>query len=344
MRVVLDDERRRGRGRRGGRSRCRRRGRRGACEWPPSRPSARLPWRSASKRTPSALERRGPRRGASSTSTCGGAAAGEAAAGGLGVGEVLVGRVVDGERGGDPALRPVARGLRERGGGDERDARARARGGERGEEPGAAGADHGDVGVDRAAGMAGYRSPRAAGRPALASRPRSSTTPARIPSAPRGSRAIERELDGARLARLGARARRPRRRATLLERGPSRRRTSTRSSAFVAAGGGALDADTIASRGHVRGGAARRGRRGRGGRRCCSAARRRSPRRCTARPGHHAEARAGDGLLPLQQRRGRGAARARRARRSRGCSSSTGTSTTATGRTTSSTRPTRCCS
>ena len=50
-----------------------------------------------------------------------------AAAGALGVVEVLLGRVVDRERGGDPALRPVARGLRERRGGDERDARARAR-------------------------------------------------------------------------------------------------------------------------------------------------------------------------------------------------------------------------
>jgi hypothetical protein len=56
--------------------------------------------------------------------------------------------VVDGQRGGDPALRPVARGLRQRGPRDEGDTGALAGGGERGEEAGAAGAHHGDVGVE----------------------------------------------------------------------------------------------------------------------------------------------------------------------------------------------------
>ena len=101
-----------------------------------------------------------------------------------------------------------------------------------------------------------------------------------------------------------------------------------------------LDVDTVASARsfdaalHSAGGAVRAveallSRRGRG--RLLRAAAARPPRRAGAR----------DGLLPVQQRRHRGAPRARRARRASGCSCSTGTSTTATGPTTSSTTPTR---
>ena len=98
--------------------------------WPPSSPSASRPWRSASKRTPSA-SRSANRAGASSHSTRAADCAHEPAAGGDRVAQVQLGRVVVGERGGEPALRPVGRGLGERPGGDQRDARALARGDER---------------------------------------------------------------------------------------------------------------------------------------------------------------------------------------------------------------------
>ena len=61
---------------------------------------------------------------------------------------VQLGRVVVGERGGDPALRPEARRLGERRAAHERDARALAGGDQRGVEPGGAGAHDCDVGAD----------------------------------------------------------------------------------------------------------------------------------------------------------------------------------------------------
>ncbi len=69
------------------------------------------------------------------------------AAGGERVGGVLRGRVVRRQRRGDPALRPVARGLRERRAADERDARPLVRGHERRVQAGGAGANNCDVGA-----------------------------------------------------------------------------------------------------------------------------------------------------------------------------------------------------
>ena len=83
-------------------------------------------------------------------------------------------------------------------------------------------------------------------------------------------------------------------------------RTSRSIEALCARGGGAIDADTLAMRGHLRGGAARGRRRRRAGRRAARRGRaRRRLRAAPARPPRRA--RAGDGLLLLQQRRGRGA-------------------------------------
>ena len=104
-------------------------------------------------------------------------------------------------------------------------------------------------------------------------------------------------------------------------------------------GGGLIDLDTVASAGsweaalHAAGGAVHADR---------AAPRRRaaSPSAVCGPPGHHAERRSGDGLLPLQQRRGRLGPRDRGAAASSASSCSTGTSTTATApRRSSTTRP-----
>ena len=123
-------------------------------ECPPSRPSARLPWRSASKCTPrrsrsptvrgasrhrtvAALVRTRSRPARSVSSRC---RSGESSAR---------------QRRRQAALRPVARGARQRRGGDERDARAGAGRGERGVEARGAGADDDQVGLGaRGAGHA----------------------------------------------------------------------------------------------------------------------------------------------------------------------------------------------
>ena len=70
----------------------------------------------------------------------------DAAAGGDRVLQVLLGRVVLGQRGREPALRPVGRGLGQRAGGDEDHLRALASGAERGVEAGGAGAHDDEVG------------------------------------------------------------------------------------------------------------------------------------------------------------------------------------------------------
>ena len=75
-------------------------------------------------------------------------AAHEVASCGLGVGEVPLEGVLDRQRGGQPALRPVARGLGERRRRDEHDRAPRAGCAERSVEPGSAGADDREVAAD----------------------------------------------------------------------------------------------------------------------------------------------------------------------------------------------------
>ena len=78
----------------------------------------------------------------------GGRQADSVSAGGDGVGKVSVRAVVAGQRGGQTALSPVARGLGQRGGGDERHAGAQPGRAERGVETGGASADDGYLGLN----------------------------------------------------------------------------------------------------------------------------------------------------------------------------------------------------
>ncbi len=101
----------------------------------------------------------------------GGAAAHERAPGELGVAQVQLEAVVGGERGGEPALRPVAGGLCERRGGDEHDAGALTRGAQRGIQAGGARAHHCDIGlVGPCRGKDGHRGNRICPRCAAPSR------------------------------------------------------------------------------------------------------------------------------------------------------------------------------
>ena len=115
-------------------------------EWPPSRPSARCPKRSASKRTPRACRSR-THSGASRTSDLGGRAPHQGAPRELGVAQVQLAAVVGGQGGGEAALRPVAGGLRQGRGRDEHHARPFARGAQRGVQSGRARTHHCDVGL-----------------------------------------------------------------------------------------------------------------------------------------------------------------------------------------------------
>ena len=126
-------------GRAAARSPRRRRARSAAREWPPSSPSARRPFRSASKRTPS-RSRSVDRAGRLLAQDARRRLAHRAAAGRDRVAQVELGAVVGRQRGRQPALRPVARGLGQRRGRDQRDARALAGGAQRRVQPGGAGA------------------------------------------------------------------------------------------------------------------------------------------------------------------------------------------------------------
>ena len=103
--------------------RCRRRGRCAGPSARPPRPSARRPKRSASKRTPSACRSRHAL-GRLAHEHLGGRAPDQPAPGALGVAQMQLGAVVRGQRGRQPALRPVAGGLRQRRRRDEHDTRA----------------------------------------------------------------------------------------------------------------------------------------------------------------------------------------------------------------------------
>ena len=337
------DERRRTAGaRRAGRSRCRRRAR---CAGASGRPRGRARGCRSGRRRTRRRARCSARiiSGASFVSTSAAERRTSAAAGALGVLEVQLRRVVDRERRGEPALRPVARGLRERRRADHGDARARVGGGQRRVQAGGAGADDRDVRVDPLGG-AHARVPYPSVRPLILRH--DVVAASRHRPAPRADRPHGGDRARARAPATGSATR------------CATRRPPTDALVDAVHAPGHRDAIAAACaarrrrarRRHrrlrrlLRGGAARAPAARRRSSTSCSAARRRSPPRCTARPGHHADAGAGDGLLPLQQRRGRRAARARRARPRARARSSTGTSTTATGRTTSSTPIRACCS
>ncbi len=213
--------------------------------WPPSRPSARSPRRSASNFTPSCCSSR-TRAGASSVRTSAARCARQAPSSGERVLEVQLRGVVERERRGRPALRPVRGGLGQRPCRDERDASALAGGGQRGEQPGRAGADDDEVGSHTSTRYYGVRdggelTPRALAAPRRCLRPRRARASGASGPDPGAGGRDER----ARLVRRGASG------------GASRssapcsswcipRRTSIRSRALCSAGGGAIDADTYA--------------------------------------------------------------------------------------------------
>ena len=115
------------------------------CEWPPSSPSARLPLAVRVELDAELLEV-AHARGRLLAQHAHRARARRIAAGGDRVRGVLLGRVAVRQRGRDPALRPVARRLGERGAAHERDARALGGRHEGGVEAGGAGSDDRDVG------------------------------------------------------------------------------------------------------------------------------------------------------------------------------------------------------
>ena len=184
-------------------------------EWPPSRPSARLPWRSASKCTPRRSRSRDARAAPRRQSTRGGARRTSAAPGALGV---LAGAARASRR------RPARRRGRP-GPSSSRSARAawretsatRApvpRGGQRGVETGGAGADDDDVGLDalRGAAMRGYGTRDAPRRSCFATRRRCEHDTGAHPERAARIVAIERELGardwlGCERARVAARSR-----------------------------------------------------------------------------------------------------------------------------------------
>ena len=279
-------------------------------ECPPSRPSARLPWRSASKCTP--RRSRSPTvRGRLAAQDGRGARAHQVAPGALGVLAMQVGGVVGRQRRRQAALRPVARGARQRRGGDERDARAGAGPGQRGVEARGAGADDDQVGLDargsRPCAGTVTRCPR---RSCFATRRRWSTTPGPIPSARRGSspssaRSAERDWLGWDVRESPAAERevvcavhpeayvehrwRPCRRRAAARWTPTRSISEgSYRAALHAAGGAAALVDALLGGDGPRFGAS-----------------------LHRPPGPPRAAGARDGLLPLQQRRGGRAARAR---------------------------------
>ena len=184
-------------------------------ECPPSSPSARFPSRSASNVTPSRSRSR-KRAGASSTRMRAAEARTIPRPAAIVSCEMQLGRVVGGERGREPALGPVRRGLGQRAGGDQRDPRALARGGQRGVEPGRAGAHDDEVGPVH--GEEPVRYPRAPDRlaapPALA-RPRGAAAPgaAGADHRARGGDGAPRLVRVRRRARAGGDARAAARRA-----------------------------------------------------------------------------------------------------------------------------------
>ena len=140
--------------------RCRRRARRAGPSGRPPGPAraVRSGRRRSARRAPAGRARTS---GASRTRISAAECLTSAAPGQLGVAQVQLEAVVGGERRGQPALRPVAGGLRQRRGRDEHDGRVLARGAQRGVQAGRARAHHCDVGLtgDRQRG-GGHRGER----------------------------------------------------------------------------------------------------------------------------------------------------------------------------------------
>ena len=307
-------------------------------EWPPSSPSARFAVAVGVEGHAERLELVHPRRRLLAEHPHG-ALPGGLAPGRERVRGVQLGRVALGQRRGDPALRPEARGLGQRRATHQRHARPQVGRHQGGEQPRRAGADDRHVGAKERFGrvLHGRVGTVPARVPILFSHPSSleHDTGFGHPERPRAHPGDRARAGGAGLARLRARARRPPRRDGAAARGASAR----------ARGGGAraerprrrVRPRHAAQPGLLGGGAARRRRRLRA--RGVPARRgraRRASRRC-ARPG------------TTPSRRGRWASacsrtcrspRATRSTRSgpSGCWCSTGTCTTATAPTRSSTR------
>ena len=263
-------------------------------ECPPSSPSARLPWRSASNVHTEELEVAGPCEAPRGTAPPRRSRAGRA--------RVLPARCPRGEcpasrrrrqRGRKATLRPIARGLCQRGW--RRRAPRVRRGSPRSElhraRPRRRRRRRGRSRCAREPAMRGYRNEMAA--PLLLRHPSSleHDTGAASRARRRGSSRIERALARARLAGLG-RARVARRRARRSCCAVHPEATSTSLEARVGARAAARSTPTrSSSEGSYARRAARGGRGGRAGRR--AAGRRRPARRrlaAPARPGHHAEA------------------------------------------------------
>ena len=232
-----------------GRSRCRPRARRGAREWPPSSPSARLPWRSASKRTPSPSRSR-KRAGASSHRTSAAAAADEAAAGGERVLEVQLRRVVDARARPRARPGPSSDAVSASGRAETSVTRAPSRAArQRGEEPGRAGAHDDEVGSSGSASRRRYGTrawPAALAAPRRVARPRrAAATPSGRSGSSRSRREMARTTGSAASVRRGARG--DARAAPRRPPGRARRRASRRCAPRAA---GAIDVDTVAVAGH----------------------------------------------------------------------------------------------
>ena len=174
-------------------------------------------------------------------------AARQAAAGDQRVLQVQLGRVVDRERGGGAALRPVGGGLGERPGGDERDAGALAGGGQGGEQPGRAGADDDEVGSHAPTRYYGVRdggelTPRALAARRRRAGPRRARPPGAAGADPGAGGGDER----ARLVRGAARVEAPEVERVAAGAGAPGVATWRSIEELCAAGGGAIDADTYA--------------------------------------------------------------------------------------------------
>ena len=221
------------------------------------------------------------------------------AAGGDGVLEMLLRRVVGGERGREPALGPVRRGLGQRARGDQRDPGALARGGQRGEEPGRAGAHDDEVGPvhgEERRTVSACRRTVWLRHPARSPTRSTATRSGRSGSSRSRRRWSAHDWFGCDVVAA------PRRDARRSCRPCTRLSISTTSRSCAPRGGGPIDDDTVAVAARTRRRCGRRAALSRWSTRCLSGAARdgrvgHAPARAPRRAG------AGDGVLLLRQRR-----------------------------------------